>query len=95
MATFCSSICILQGTDPGSGDNGDGGSRGGTGWAVPRSGGGLRPGKARDWRRMAASLVMTMKKLPMMEPEPSCCVKWKEDMDNEDGMESSHHRPHF
>ena len=62
---------------------------GGTGWAVPRFGGGLRPGKARDWRRMAASLVMTMKKLPMMEPEPSCCVKRKEDRDNEDDLESS------
>ena len=36
-----------------------------------------------------SSLVMTMKKLPIMEPEPTSCVKWKEDRDNEDGLESS------
>ena len=32
---------------------------------------------------------MTMKKLLILEPEPTSCVKWKEDKDNEDGMESS------
>ena len=37
----------------------------------------------------AAGLVMTMKKLPIMEPEPTSCVKWKEDKEYEDGLESS------
>ena len=45
-------------------------------------------GRAQVWRWIeagespgleveAASLVMTMKKLPTMEPEPTSCVKWR------------------
>ena len=57
-------------------------------------------GSAQVWRRFEAgespgleevessSLVMTMRKLLLMEPEPTSCVE-KEDRDNEDGLESS------
>ena len=37
----------------------------------------------------SSSLVMTMMKLLLLEPEPTSCVEKKEDRDNEDGLESS------
>ena len=40
-------------------------------------------------RQQFQILVMTIQKLPILKHEPTSSVKWKEDKDNEDGLESS------